>query len=93
LIAVSKIIVTAFLENVLQHTDSAPNVRLETNGTTVTVAVADASRVPPSVRESRHSGNAPTGLKIVAALCRAWGSSPTPSGKTVWAIVGPENRL
>jgi anti-anti-sigma factor len=93
LIAVSKIIVTAFLENVLQHTDSAPNIRLETDGTTVTIAVEDDSRAPPSVRESQQPGNPPSGLKIVAALCRTWGNSPTPAGKTVWATVGPENRL
>lgn len=34
-----------------------------------------------------------SGLAIVAALSRAWGSSPTSSGKTVWAIIGPENQL
>jgi anti-anti-sigma factor len=93
LIPVAKIIVTAFVENVLEHTDSAPDIRVETNGTTVTIAVEDASRVPPSVHESREADDPPSGLKIVAALCRAWGNSPTPSGKTVWAIVGPENRL
>jgi anti-anti-sigma factor len=93
LIPVAKIIVTAFIENVLEHTDSAADIRLETNGTTVNIAVEDASHAPPSVHESRNAGDPPSGLKIVAALCRAWGSSPTPSGKTVWAIVGPENRL
>lgn len=24
---------------------------------------------------------------------RTWGTAPTPSGKTVWAVIGPENRL
>jgi hypothetical protein len=93
LIPVSKVIVTALVENVLHHTDGPPNVRLETDGTMVTVAVEDASRAPPGVTEASAAGNAPTGLKIVAALCRTWGSAPTPSGKTVWAVIGPENRL
>jgi anti-anti-sigma factor len=93
LIPVAKIIVTAFIENVLQHTDSAPDMRLETNGATVTIAVEDASHAPPSVHESLNGVDPPCGLKVVAALCRAWGSSPTSSGKTVWATVGPENRL
>jgi hypothetical protein len=35
----------------------------------------------------------PSGLHIVGALCRAWGNAPTSSGKTVWAVIGPENRL
>jgi hypothetical protein len=26
-------------------------------------------------------------------MCRMWGNSPTPTGKTVWAVIGPENRL
>ncbi len=34
-----------------------------------------------------------SGLAIVDALSRAWGSTPTASGKTVWAIIGPENQL
>jgi hypothetical protein len=93
LIPVAKVIVTAFVENVLQHTDTRPNIRLETDGTTVTVAVADGSPKPASLREARGAGDAPSGLQIVSALCRTWGNAPTPSGKTVWAVIGPENRL
>ena len=93
LISVTKVIVTAFVENVLQHTDSSPNVRLESDGAAVTVAVEDTSHAQAGVRESPTGGGAPSGLRIVNALCRTWGNSPTPSGKTVWAVVGPENRL
>lgn len=49
---------------------------------------------------TRRSARAPgrgsdhvSGLATVAAMSRAWGSAPTSSGKTVWALVGPENRL
>lgn len=93
LIAVAKVIVTAFVENVLQHTDSRPNVRLETDGAAVTVAVEDASRAPASINETATASDALSGLRIVAALSRTWGNAPTPDGKTVWAVVGPENRL
>ncbi|CNJ97610.1 stas domain-containing protein [Mycobacterium tuberculosis] len=34
-----------------------------------------------------------SGLAIVDALSREWGSTPTSSGKTVWAVIGPENQL
>lgn len=34
-----------------------------------------------------------SGLAIVAALSRSWGSTPTANGKTVWAVLGSENRL
>ena len=93
LIPVAKVIVTAFVENVLQHTDSRPSVRLETDGTTVTVAVADGSASPPLVREQTIPNGAPSGLRILSTLCRAWGNAPTPKGKTVWAVIGQENRL
>jgi hypothetical protein len=93
LIPVTKVIVTTFVENVLNHTDSAPCVRLESNGSSVTVAVEDGSHAHASLREDRVLVSTPSGLRIVAALSRTWGNAPTPSGKTVWAVVGPENRL
>lgn len=94
LIPVATVIVNVFVENVLQHTESAPVLRLETDGTTVTVAVQDGSANPALRRESSAYGrDQVSGLAIVAAVCRAWGSTPLPSGKTVWALIGPENRL
>ena len=93
LIPVTKVVVTAFVENVLQHTDCIPCVRLEFDGSAVTVAVEDADHAPAGVREYLRPNVAPSGLRVVAALCRAWGNSPTSTGKTVWAVIGPENRL
>jgi anti-anti-sigma factor len=93
LVPVAKIIATTFVENVLSHTTSASALRLETDGTTVTVAVDDTSRAPPSMPEPGPGYPGPMGLRLVSALSRRWGYSPTPGGKTVWAILGPENRL
>lgn len=93
LIAATKIVATSFIENVLQHTHSAPCMRLETDGHAVTVAVEDSSPAQAGVRESHMAAEMSSGLRIVGALCRAWGNAPTPSGKTVWAVIGPENRL
>ena len=87
----AKVVVTALVENALMHSRGAFDLRLETDGTTVTVAVSDGSPAPGVLRED--SGTGPTGLRIVAALCRTWGNAPTPSGKTVWVVIGPENRL
>jgi hypothetical protein len=91
-IAVAKVVVTTFVENVLAHTDGPAGIRVESDGAKITVAVADDSRIPAGIRE-RLSYRGPTGLELVAALCRTWGNSPTPSGKTVWAVIGPENRI
>jgi hypothetical protein len=94
LIPVATVIVNVFIENVLQHTASAPVLVLETDGAAVTIAVQDDSSQPATRREDPDRGaDRLSGLTIVASVCRAWGSIPTPSGKTVWAVIGPENRL
>lgn len=94
LIPTAGIVATVFVENVLEHTESAPVLIVESYGNTVTVAVEDNNHRPASrLEDDRHSREVLSGLAIVSALCRAWGSTPTSSGKTVWASVGPENRV
>jgi hypothetical protein len=93
LIPTAQVIATVLIENVLTHTDSSPNLRLEANGATVTVAVEDASSTPANVREDYADGWGVSGLQILSALCRVWGNAPTSSGKTIWTVIGPENRL
>jgi hypothetical protein len=94
LIAVATVVVNVFVENVLQHTASAPVLILESDGRAVTVSVQDENSTPAARHEDPYSGGERvSGLAIVASVCRAWGSSPTPSGKTVWAVLGPENQL
>jgi hypothetical protein len=91
---VATVIVNVFVENVLQHTVCGPVVVLETNGTVVSISVRDDSAAPAVRHEDPYRGGDPvSGLAIVASVCRAWGSMPTSSGKAVWAVIGPENRL
>jgi hypothetical protein len=94
LIPVAKLIVTVLMENALAHTESAPSLRIENSDELVTIAVEDKCG-DPAVRRERSTKGADdvSGLAIVAAMSRAWGNSPTPTGKTVWATIGPENRL
>jgi hypothetical protein len=94
LIPVAATVATVFVENVLDHTDSAPVLIVELNRDTVTVAVEDGSEHLPGRHEDADRGaEIVSGLAIVSALCRAWGATPTLSGKTVWALVGRENQL
>lgn len=94
LIPTVKVIVDVLVENVLRHTQSSPVLLLESTGSEVTIAVQDADDAPAVRRETGAGGTEQTsGLAMVGALARAWGNSPAPSGKTVWAVVGPENRL
>ncbi|WP_420094314.1 STAS domain-containing protein [Mycolicibacter longobardus] len=94
LIPTAKVVVDVLVENVLRHTESPLVILLERSDSAVTVAVQDADSAP-AVRHETAAGGADetSGLAVVSAVCRAWGSSPTPSGKTVWAVIGPENRL
>jgi len=94
LITIAGVIATVFVENVLAHTQSAPSLRLESDGSAVTVAVEDSSSLPPERREDpRRGADTVSGLSIVTAMCRVWGTAPTSTGKTVWAVIGPENEL
>ena len=93
LIPVALVVVNVFLENVLEHTGSDPVVRIECDGATATIAVSDGSTSPALRLPSPTKGVDVSGLAIVAALSGAWGSTPTSSGKTVWAVIGPENQL
>lgn len=85
---------TVFVENVLEHTESAPALIVENHRQTVTVAVEDCSTQLPGRHEDADRGaEIVSGLAIVAALSRAWGATPTSTGKTVWAMVGRESAL
>lgn len=91
---VAGVIANTLIENVLQHTTSAPVLLLEYDRARVAISVQDHSDTPATRREDPlGGGDRVSGLAIVAALCRSWGSMPTPHGKTVWAVIGSENRL
>lgn len=93
-IPVSAIVVDVLVENVLEHTFSAPRLTVESRGDTIAIAVSDDSRAPAVRHEDPYrGGDTVSGLAVIAALARAWGSTPTSNGKTVWAVIGPENSL
>jgi hypothetical protein len=94
LIPVATIVVNVLVENALQHTISSPMLLIESDQARVTISVQDDSPTPAARHEDPYRGGEPvSGLAIIASVSRAWGNAPTPSGKTVWAVVGPENRL
>jgi hypothetical protein len=94
LIPVATVVVNVFVENVLQHTSCAPLLIVESDNDAVIISVEDDCPTPAARHEDPYRGaDAVSGLAIVASLSRHWGSAPTPSGKRVWAVVGPENRL
>lgn len=87
------VVATVLVENVLVHTDSEPDVRLESDGDKVTVAVADGSAALAEMPERAEAHGVMTDLVMVSALCAAWGNSPTADGKVVWAVLTPRSRI
>ncbi|OCB28743.1 sulfate transporter [Mycobacterium malmoense] len=93
-IPVASTVATVFVENVLAHAEGAPVLIVESYRDDITVAVEDCSnRLPGRHEDPARGAEIVSGLAIVSALCRAWGATPTSSGKTVWALVGRENRF
>ncbi|OBK96805.1 STAS domain-containing protein [Mycobacterium sp. 1165178.9] len=93
-IPVAATLATVFIENVLDHTENAPVLIVESYQDSVTIAVEDNSSHLPGRHEDAELGaDVVSGLAIVAALCRVWGATPTSSGKTVWAVIGRENQF
>ncbi|AKS32625.1 STAS domain-containing protein [Mycolicibacterium goodii] len=91
-IPVACVVTDALVENVLEHTLSAPKIMLESRGDTVTVAVEDESQAPAVRHEDPYRGGGRlSGLALVASIARSWGCTPTTTGKTVWAVIGPES--
>jgi hypothetical protein len=81
-------VVSELAENALVHAGSARWLRLELRGRTLTVAVTDPEPREPRLRPTDQRKAGGRGLVLVAALSRAWGSTPQPQGgKTVWAVL------
>ena len=85
-------VATIFVENALIHTGRECELRLETIDEDIVVAVSDAGTAP-AIRRERAPAGVPTGLDVVAAICSHWGSSPMPTGKTVWARIRPGDTI
>jgi hypothetical protein len=90
-IHVASLVATELVEAALSATDTDFILRLETDGSTVSVAVQHVGIANPVQRKLAHDNV--SGLDLVAANSRAWGTYTTSSGNTIWAVVGPENRF
>lgn len=67
---------------------------MEYDGRVVAIAVEDASTALAQRKEEPHDNASHiSGLSMVTALTRVWETLPTPTGKIVWAVVGPESVL
>jgi len=84
-------VATEMVEATLADTDRDFSLRVETDGSTVSVAVQYVGATNPVLRKSFDSNV--SSLDLVAASSRSWGSYATATGYTIYAVVGPENRF
>jgi hypothetical protein len=84
-------VATELVETALADTDSDFSLRVETDGSTVSVAIQHVGMATPMRR--KFLGGEVSGLDLVAATSRSWATYATATGNTIWAVVGPENRF
>ncbi|WP_233213354.1 STAS domain-containing protein [Mycobacterium hubeiense] len=87
LIPAVRSVAAVLVENAVAHAGGAVAIRLETDGSSVIVAVEDTSSAVAIRREASATRGRIGGLEVVAAVCDAWGNAPTTTGKTVWALI------
>jgi anti-sigma regulatory factor (Ser/Thr protein kinase) len=83
------LVVTELVDNVVQHTDGGGELHLLRDDDAVWIEVHDHSRVFPQLQRADPRRPGGRGLLLVAAITDRWGSRPTPTGKLVWARLGP----
>jgi DNA-binding NarL/FixJ family response regulator len=82
----AQIVVSELVTNAVTHTQSAPELRLSLNGSTVRVEVRDDGTGTPEPQPPTEDGEHGRGMHLVAALAAAWGMElPQDDGKVVWA--------
>lgn len=90
-IPAARCVISVLVGNVLQHTDSDLDLRIELRGDHLTLAMRDGNPAPALLRESATPSNVHvSGLAILSSLSHSWGTAPADDGKTVWAVLGPE---
>jgi hypothetical protein len=80
-------VATELIENVVHHTTSTPELRLDLRDGLLSIAVADDDPRPAVLREAAIRAMPSAGLAIVAKLSQLWGCAPTGEGKVVWAVL------
>ena len=84
-------VLTELATNAALHARSAYTVHLVLEPGALLVEVTDSSPVPPRARHYGADATTGRGIALVEALSTAWGVEASPTGKTVWCLVAPDD--
>ena len=84
------LIVTELVTNAVLHAATPVGVAVQWDGSAARLEVVDGSPAHPAPIAQHDEAVTGRGLSLVDALADAWGATPEPHGKTVWAVVGGE---
>ncbi|WP_433262307.1 ATP-binding protein [Actinosynnema sp. CS-041913] len=79
------LVVTELVSNAVDHASGPLELTVSRTPQGIRIEVADQSPTMPQPRPVEVESARGRGLIIVAALSQDWGTSPTGTGKTVWA--------
>ena len=86
-------VLTELATNAALHARSAYTVHLVMEAASLLVEVTDSSPAPPQHRHYGPDATTGRGIALVDALSTAWGVESSPTGKTVWCRVAPDDVL
>ncbi len=86
-------VLTELATNAALHARSAYTVHLVMEAASLLVEVTDSSSALPQHRNYGPDATTGRGIALVEALSTAWGVESSPTGKTVWCRVAPDDVL
>lgn len=81
------LVVSELVTNAVRHAGSPVTLHLFARPDHLRVEVEDEAPAPPQMRQAASMDLGGRGLALVEAVSREWGSSPSPTGKVVWATL------
>jgi anti-anti-sigma regulatory factor len=84
----AQVVVTELVSNAVRHAEGDLRLLVLLGDRLLHLSVADSSEKQPHlILPDPDTGEGGRGLLLIDAIAAAWGSSPTPDGKVVWATL------
>jgi serine phosphatase RsbU (regulator of sigma subunit) len=79
-----ELLITELVTNAIRYASRPISIRLLHTGTSLLCEVTDDDHNPPVLSEPTAGGESGRGVYLVSRFARRWGTSLTPTGKSVW---------